>query len=409
MHGSKRWHVELVLANHPRHLELCGYLNAGGADWIRSNKVLIRQLAAESGQRSQIEHAIRQDLKSIPVSEAELMGLICWPVKAGHRERPRVGFVSAAYLPVGGTETFHRTLLPRLSKVCDVAGFVATGFYGGDGSLLGVPYATGVDAACKLAAHCDVIVVWGLSDLADILPADRPRVIAVHHSDASSSWSNDTILSQLDLIDSVICINAGAAERLSDCGKPVHFIPNAIDSERLIPTVNTSELRHDFGIPADSRIVLFGHRLSGEKRPVLAVEIAKQLPDDWTMVIAGHGPELGAVESSAAGCDRVRIVGPCESLASWLAISDCFLSLSIFEGFGFSVAESLAAGLPVVSTSTGIAPGLATTLPTDAMPAEWAYAICTARPLVEPAEILRRYSVHSMVEAWADVVSENQS
>jgi len=328
-----------------------------------------------------------------------------WPVtQQSPVEGPRVGFLSAAYMPIGGTETFHRSLLPRLKQVVSVAGFAATAFHGGDGSLLQVPYSTGVEAARKLAAHCDIVVVWGIHDLAKILPANRPKVIAVHHSDWSSDWNNDLVLSQLNLIDEVICVNEHTAKKLAACGKPVHCIPNSIDPERITPGGKQSELRGKYGIPASSKIVLFGHRMSTEKRPQLAVEIARQLPEDWVMVIAGEGPQAPVVKALASNCDRVRIVGPCESLADWLSISECFLSLSMFEGFGLSIGEAMAAGVPTVATPAGIAPGLATTLPTDSTAEEWADAIVTAKAIVTPAEILNRFSVQRMVDSWASVI-----
>ena len=314
----------------------------------------------------------------------------------------RVGFISAAYMANGGTETFHRSLLPRLRSTVDVAGFVATAFHGGDGSKLQVPYETGTEAAKQLAAHCSVVVAWGIQDLAKILPADRPRVIAVHHSDWSSDWSNRLIFDQLDLIDEIICVNQDTAAKLQSCGKPAHYAPNAIDPSRIIPSGQQYQLRAQHGIPTDSKIVLFGHRLSAEKRPQLAVEIAQELPSDWVMVIAGDGPERAAVESLQ--CDRVRIVGACESLADWLSISDCFLSLSTFEGFGLSIGEAMAAGVPTVSTPAGIAPGLATTLPTDSTAAEWVAAIVTAKAKAQPADILDRFSVERMVNSWADIL-----
>jgi glycosyltransferase involved in cell wall biosynthesis len=282
-------------------------------------------------------------------------------------------------------------------------------FSGGDGSKLEVPFATGLKAARRLAAHCDVVVTWGIEDLAAILPADRPRVITVHHSDLESTWSNRTILTQLPLIDEIVCVNQDTAAQLATSGKPVHYIPNAIDFDRITPTGKLSEMRGDFGIYADSKIVLFGHRLSAEKRPQLAVEIAKQLPPDWTLIIVGDGPERQAVEAAASGCDRVRVVGQVDSLADWLAVSSCFLSLSTFEGFGLAVGEALAAGLPTVSTATGIAPRLATTLPTDASAAEWAAAITTAKPLVQPEAILERFSLERMVSAWASVIKKRHA
>lgn len=317
----------------------------------------------------------------------------------------RVGFISAAYMANGGTETFHRSLLPRLRSTVDVAGFVATAFHGGDGSKLQVPYETGTEAAKQLAAHCSVVVAWGIQDLAKILPADRPRVIAVHHSDWASDWSNRLIFDQLDLIDGVICVNADTASKLKSCGKPAHYVPNAIDPDRIKPSGQQLELRELHGIPADSKIILFGHRLSAEKRPQLAVEIAQELPSDWVMVIAGDGPERSSVE--AAACDRVRIVGAVDSLADWLAISDCFLSLSTFEGFGLAIGEAMAAGVPTVSTPVGIAPGLATTLPTDSTAAEWAQAIVNAK-VIAPAElVLETFSVKRMVDAWAEILKTN--
>lgn len=328
-----------------------------------------------------------------------------WPANAGKTGiYPRIGFISAAYMQTGGTETFHRSLLPRLKNLVNLAGFVATGFYGGDGTKLAVPYATGIESAKRLAAHCDAVVAWGIHDLAKILPSNRPRVIVVHHSDWSSDWNNNQVLNQLDLIDEIICVNEDTAKHIAAFGKPTYYIPNAIDPERIKPSGQQSALRGLHGIPADSNIVLFGHRLSAEKRPALAVEIARQLPHDWVMVIAGDGHERPAVEATAAGCDRVRIVGTVESLADWLSISNCFLSLSVFEGFGLSICEAMAAGVPTVSTPAGIAPGLATTLPTDSTTSEWAEAIVNAQ-VIAPAEfVLNQFSVGRMVNSWASVI-----
>jgi len=328
---------------------------------------------------------------------------------AVNEERQGVGFLSAAYMGIGGTETFHRTLLPRLGKVCSVAGFVSTAFHGGDGTLLEVPYAAGVEAAQQLAADCGVIVAWGISDLKSILPVNRPKVIAVHHSDLSSDWGNQLILHQLDTIDEIICVNEEVAQYFSQtCGKPVHHIPNAIDPDRIRPSGQQAALRSQYGIPAESKIVLFGHRLSAEKRPLLAVEIARHLPHGWMMVIVGDGHEKTKVEQAAAGVDQIRVIGRADSLADWLSLSSCFLSLSLFEGFGLAIGEALAAGVPTVSTPTGIASGRAITLPSDCTTAtEWADAITHASSIVTPAAILDQFSVERMVSVWSSVIRRN--
>lgn len=322
-------------------------------------------------------------------------------VSHNYESKRGVGFLSTAFATFGGTETFHRTLIPRLRSIVEVAGFVATGFSGGDGQSLGVPYSTGLESARNLAANTQVIVTWGISDLRTILPADRPRVIAVHHSDWSSEWSNRTITSQSDLIDEIVCVNADAAVQLARRIKnPVHYIPNAVDPGRIITSGRQTELRAEFGIAADSKIVLYGHRLSAEKRPALAVEIARLLPENWTLVIAGDGPEHRIVEQLASDTDRVRVVGHCVNLADWLSISDCFLSLSTFEGFGLSVCEALMAGIPVVSTHVGIAPGLAMTLPIESKAIEWAAAIENSHQVVTPETISSFFGVERMVSDW---------
>ena len=320
-------------------------------------------------------------------------------------EYPRVGFIAASFMAIGGTETFHKTLLPQLKERFNIVGFVATDIHGGDGRTLGVPYAVGQQHGKQLASNCDVLISWGIDRIESFLPSlRRPKVIAVHHADTSSDWSNNQILNQLDVIDEVVCVNEGVAKLLSSCGKPIHFIPNAIDPERIKPSGKQRDLRFDFGIREESKIVLFGHRMSDEKRPELAVQIAKLLPPDWMMVMAGDGHAKQASETAANESDRVRFAGECESLADWLAISDCFLSLATIEGFGLSIAEAMMAGVPTVSTPTGIAPGLAITLPVESAAYQWVSAILNSQNWTKPSDIGERFSVDKMVDAWANAI-----
>ena len=319
-------------------------------------------------------------------------------------DRPRVGFLSTAFMALGGTETFHRMLIPRLKETANVIGFVTTGQGGGDGGTLQVRYATGIEAARNLAAASDVLVTWGIDDIKSMMPFDRPKIIAAHHGDLSSDWSNKTILRQLDVIDSIVCVNPDVAKHFNRHGKPVRYIANAVDPERIRPSGNQHDLRSRHAIPDASRIVLFGHRMSAEKRPELAVKVAKHLPLGWTMVIAGDGPNRKRIEALANYSDRVRFVGHCDSLADWLSISSCFLSLSTSEGFGLSIAESMLSGVPTVSTPTGIATGLAMTLPTESPAEAWADAIVNAQQVASPAKIAELFNVDNMVSQWADVL-----
>ena len=59
---QQHWNIELLLQDHERHSEIVGCLRAGGREWIKANKALIRKLATELSLQSSIERAIRCDL-----------------------------------------------------------------------------------------------------------------------------------------------------------------------------------------------------------------------------------------------------------------------------------------------------------------------------------------------------------
>lgn len=284
---------------------------------------------------------------------------------------PRVAFLAVTYLKIGGTETFHQSLLPRLPSVI---GLGVTNRCEGNASKLGVP----IKCPKELAIRADVLVVWGIDRLADYLPNPRPKIIATHHADWSSDWSNRCVLDQLDVIDEIVCVHPEVANKFREMtNKPVHFIPNCIDTDRVTPTTDAKHLRQKWGIPTANHIIFFCHRLSHEKQPLLAIETAKLLPDDYTLVIAGSGPMEDACKAAAEHVPNVRLVGDVASPADWLSQSNCFISLSTFEGFGLSIGEAMLAGVPVLSTPTGIAliPGLCSTLAATSSAQQWAEGI----------------------------------
>lgn len=302
---------------------------------------------------------------------------------------PKIAFIAVNYSAHGGTETFHQTLLPRLRHFRNVIGFGAI-HGGGNPALLKVPYYEGREAISKLCREADIVVTWGIDALTSLLPTPRPKVIAVHHGDQNAGWIGETVW-QAE-VDEFVCVNRAAAEHIATVRKlPVHWIPNAIDLARIKPSR-----------PVDTegkRIVLFGHRMSEEKRPELAVEIAKRLPEGWLMVMAGDGPRR-PLEVPA----NVRLVGQLPTLADWLAVADCFLSLSTFEGFGLSMAEAHAASVPIVATPVGIAPEVAATvLPTDSTPEQWATAIVATVQTGQqnkPAD----FSIDQHVKQWVSLL-----
>lgn len=111
--------------------------------------------------------------------------------------------------------------------------------------------------------------------------------------------------------------------------------------------------RHE--IPLDARVLMFLGRLHSLKRPAHTIAaFVEAQPKNAVLVIAGMdgdvmGRELVASVPPAARA-AIRVIGPVHGTAKREAFhaSDGFVSLSFRENFGYSMAEALAHGLPVV-------------------------------------------------------------
>lgn len=105
---------------------------------------------------------------------------------------------------------------------------------------------------------------------------------------------------------------------------------------------------------------------------VLIAALAHLKDRDWRLTIAGSGaldPATAAdvrARIAAAGlAERVRLAGVLSGaeLEAFYASGDVFVLASRYEGFGMALAEALARGLPIVSTTAGAIPH---TVPGDA-------------------------------------------
>lgn len=296
---------------------------------------------------------------------------------------PKVAFLATTYQQIGGTETWHRTLLPELRHVVRIVGFHATKCLG-DQSLLKVQC---FDDRKSLVEQSDVIVTWGIDDLRD---CSGKRVISVHHADTDSDWS-DRLQIQSE-ISEVVCVNPDVPLKLSKMASvPIYHIPNGVKP----PSPNGRDVRAEFDL-GDCKIVLWPHRWSDEKQPELAIEVARYLPSDFVMVMTAD------CQSSQLP-SNVRFVGKQVDVADWLNVSHCILSLAAFEGFGYSVAEAMIARVPVVSYARGICNDEnSTIIPPEATPKEIA-DLCSfaCRRIAEGKEL---FSVSRWVENWSSLI-----
>jgi glycosyltransferase involved in cell wall biosynthesis len=138
------------------------------------------------------------------------------------------------------------------------------------------------------------------------------------------------------------------------------FIPNATDTTVFDPTNYKKKLiRRDLGIDEQAFVFFSAGRLHYQKNyPDLlkAFSMACAEVPNAVLYIAGEGHDLGKLLVLSAELNlsnRVVFLGRRNDIPALMAMSDCFVLSSKFEGFGLVVAEAMAMQIPVISTDCG--------------------------------------------------------
>ncbi|MEJ3626010.1 glycosyltransferase family 4 protein [Vibrio vulnificus] len=147
----------------------------------------------------------------------------------------------------------------------------------------------------------------------------------------------------------------------------IKLLYNDIDVNRFsLNELETIEFRNkleaDYPILVGRRIALMVHRMSPVRKTTMyipeALLASYQAYEDVVFIFAGGGSEVPEIMSSVNKYgiqDRVIFLGdfPNEKIQYLYAISNVFLHPTYNEGFPRVILESMAAGLPFVSTDAG--------------------------------------------------------
>lgn len=142
---------------------------------------------------------------------------------------------------------------------------------------------------------------------------------------------------------------------------PVAVVANPIDEPIAALPADVERFRAEQGVPAGGKVLLFLGRLHPVKGLPRLLEawaaLAPRCPQ-WRLLLAG--PDEGGYrqvlteQARAAGlAERVGFCGALHGQSKWVALAaaDLFVMPSDFENFGSAIAEALAAGVPVVTTT----------------------------------------------------------
>lgn len=148
----------------------------------------------------------------------------------------------------------------------------------------------------------------------------------------------------------------------------IRLISNGIDTEKFHP-VHCDEkmnIREKLDLPKDKIIFVFTGRLAQSKGVMLLAQIWEDLLQkrkDIYLLLVGTGEgSFDSCENELKGLindhnlkENITITGNVENVHEYLMASDAFVFPSNYEGFGSSIIEAFACGLPSVVTKVGVA------------------------------------------------------
>jgi len=164
-----------------------------------------------------------------------------------------------------------------------------------------------------------------------------------------------------EMDDAVIVVSQGLATFLEQTEhlprRKMVIIGHGVD--RAAPALPRSEARAALGLPALDPLIGSVGRLSREKGHAFLLRALPAIVAAFPgagCVLAGEGPSRRDLEEEVRRLgmgDRVIFLGHRGDVPAILSALDLFVQPSLYEGFGMSLLEAMAARLPIVATRVG--------------------------------------------------------
>ena len=162
------------------------------------------------------------------------------------------------------------------------------------------------------------------------------------------------------LSDKVVAVSFAVKENLTGMGIPeskIRVIHNGVDLREFQDLTPREVARGELGIPSGKWVIGGIGRMKPQKgygyllRALPSLEKGG-LSDYWVLLV-GDGKARSKLEQEARemGCEeKVRFLGMRRDIPHLLRAMDLFAFPSLWEGFGTSLVEAMAAGIPVVAS-----------------------------------------------------------
>ena len=201
---------------------------------------------------------------------------------------------------------------------------------------------------------------------------DIPSIIAAHGALESwalkqSRWKKQIVgyLYEYRNLNNAACLHATSEAEVTDFRNfnllnPIAVIQNGVSNEYLNSVGNADNFRNHFKINHNKRILLFMSRITPKKGLFMLLNAINMIIkdfNDWILVIVGpdelgYKSEVEALVKELSMKDIVKFVNPVFNQMKRDAFSaaDLFVLPSYSEGAPIVILDSLAAGVPVITT-----------------------------------------------------------
>lgn len=204
-------------------------------------------------------------------------------------------------------------------------------------------------------------------------------------------------------------------------------IPNGVDTDSFHPLspMERASIRQSLSISPENYVMIMVGMLCERKNPltvIAALHLLKEqgrLPDKFLFLFVGEGGLASECQKAIGSLsNQIRLVGFSHKVQQYMQTADVAIAASHSEGFGLTVAECIACGLPVATSSIAPFRELINQIPSlqslhfdpsNVVECAEAIARCLTFPPIseeERAHFLLRYSAERMGRSYSQLYDQ---